>query len=136
MICEYIISPQSLRALLRHPNQSLFLGAIPMSVNVITNGLCTFWLPRYGPGVATAAIVLYWINVPAVVACFALVPLYIFPLRGHKLAMEQMTAVWLLPVVPACVAANTAGIIASQLPGVDLEIISCVLYSGGYPHMD
>lgn len=85
---------------------------------------------RYGPAVSTATFILYWVNVPAVIACSTLLPLYMFTLHGHQLAMEQMTAVWLMPVLPAVVAANTAGTIASQFQGMKLETVSSVIYSG------
>lgn len=37
----------TLRQLLKTPSQSLFLGAIPMSFNTISNGVLLFWAPRY-----------------------------------------------------------------------------------------
>jgi hypothetical protein len=33
----------------------------------------------------------------------------------HKHGLHTMSALWLLPVVPACVAANTAGVLASKM---------------------
>jgi tellurite resistance protein TehA-like permease len=33
----------------------------------------------------------------------------------HKHGLHTMSALWLLPVVPACVAANTAGVLASRM---------------------
>lgn len=32
--------------LFEHPNQSLFMGAIPMAFSTITNGVVLFWVPR------------------------------------------------------------------------------------------
>jgi hypothetical protein len=58
------------------------------------------------------------INLPAVLLSVLLVPFLMFVNRRHQAAHAPnfMTAVWLLPVVPACVAANTAGIVAAALP--------------------
>jgi hypothetical protein len=38
--------PRTLASLWRHPNQSLFVGAIPMAFNTITNGVVVFLIPR------------------------------------------------------------------------------------------
>jgi tellurite resistance protein TehA-like permease len=42
--------PRSLLTLMRHPNQSLFVGAIPMAFNTIANGVVVFLIPRYVEG--------------------------------------------------------------------------------------
>jgi hypothetical protein len=40
----------------------------------------------------------------------------------HDHPMPSMTAVWLLPVLPAFVAGNTAGVVARDLPDEGLAI--------------
>jgi tellurite resistance protein TehA-like permease len=47
----------------------------------------------------------------------------------HKHGLQTMSALWLLPVVPACVAANTAGVLASQMD--DAAQALTVFYIGG-----
>jgi tellurite resistance protein TehA-like permease len=36
----------TMQDLFQHPNQSLFLGAVPMSVSTLTNGVVLFFSPR------------------------------------------------------------------------------------------
>jgi hypothetical protein len=47
----------------------------------------------------------------------------------HEHGLHTMTALWLLPVVPACVAANTAGVLASKMGDAGHALV--VLYLGG-----
>lgn len=43
-----------------------------------------------------------------------------FTIHDYGPQLSSMTAVWLLPVVPACVAANTAGVVAQKVPEGDI----------------
>lgn len=100
--------------LLRHPVQSMFLGAIPMALIPLVNGLVLFY-----PGDAYAAqwaLQLWWVDVALSLLTGWLVPWYQFTAQDH--ALDRMTGVWLLPVVPAEVAASSAGYLAQHLPAV------------------
>lgn len=108
-----LLFSSTLPHLFRHPNQSLFLGAVPMSVSTLTNGLVLFWIPRFGAAAGVAAHAMFWVNLPGVLGCILLVPLFMF--TRHEHGLHTMSALWLLPVVPACVAANTAGVLASKM---------------------
>eukprot|EP00878_Enallax_costatus_P030744 GHUV01033526.1.p2 GENE.GHUV01033526.1~~GHUV01033526.1.p2 ORF type:complete len:280 (+),score=28.77 GHUV01033526.1:208-1047(+) len=133
MLGRVLFFTSTMPKLFRHTKQSLFLGAIPMSCSTLTNGIILFWYPRFGSSGATAAHVMFWINLPAVLGCILLVPLSMFTVHRHGL--HSMSAVWLLPVVPACVAANTAGVVAEKLsnPGHAVAVIytgTCLLGIG------
>jgi tellurite resistance protein TehA-like permease len=41
-----LLFSSTMQHLFQHPNQSLFLGAVPMSVSTLTNGVVLFWIPR------------------------------------------------------------------------------------------
>lgn len=47
----------------------------------------------------------------------------------HEHGLHTMSALWLLPVVPACVAANTAGVLASKMADSGHALV--VFYLGG-----
>ncbi|KAF8066190.1 methyltransferase [Scenedesmus sp. PABB004] len=123
-----LLFPVTLLKLFAHPNQSLFLGAIPMALSTISNGVVIFWTPHFGFSATTAAHVLFWVNLPCVLLCILLMPLTMFIIHTHE--SHTMSAAWLLPVVPAVVAANSAGVIASALPPEAAEAAVGLLYVG------
>jgi hypothetical protein len=82
---------------------------------------------RYGPAAAHVAHALFWVNLPAVLLCIVLIPFSMFTADESEHAMHTMTAVWLLPVVPACVAANSAGVVSAALPDVPVAVAVGVL---------
>ena len=98
--------------LLRHPVQSMFLGALPMALIPLVNGLVLFY--PGDPVVAQWALHLWWIDAGLSLLTGWLVPWYQFTAQDHSL--DRMTGVWLLPVVPAEVAASSAGYLAQHLP--------------------
>lgn len=55
-----------------------------------------------------------------------MIPFSMFTIQNHDL--RSMTALWLLPISPACVAANTAAIVAAEVPSDRLGI--SVAYAG------
>ena len=118
--------------LLRHPVQSMFLGAIPMALIPLVNGLMLFH-----PGqalVAQWALHLWWIDAALSLLTGWLVPWYQFIAQDHSL--EHMTGVWLLPVVPAEVAASSAGYLAQHLPaaqGQSLVVAGYALWGMSVP---
>lgn len=69
---------------------------------------------------------LFWINLPGVCISVVLIPFSMFTIHDYGPQLSSMTAVWLLPVVPACVAANTAGVVAQKVPegDVGMSIVS------------
>lgn len=47
LLSRALCYPASARELLEQPNQSLFFGALPMSISVITGGVATLLVPRW-----------------------------------------------------------------------------------------
>ena len=101
------------RRVFGHSTVSMFFGAIPMGLATIINGLLIFGLPRWGDGVLLLAEVLWWADVAMSVACGVLIPFMMFTRQAHSI--DQMTAVWLLPLVAAEVAAASGGLLAPHL---------------------
>jgi C4-dicarboxylate transporter/malic acid transport protein len=101
------------RRVFGHSTVSMFFGTIPMGMATIINGLLTFGLPRWGDAVLPLAEALWWLDVAMSLACGVLIPFMMFTRQEHRI--DQMTAVWLLPVVAAEVAAVSGGLLAPHL---------------------
>jgi C4-dicarboxylate transporter/malic acid transport protein len=101
------------RRIFGHSTVSMFFGTIPMGMATIINGLLTFGLPRWGQDVLPLAEALWWLDVVMSLACGVLIPFMMFTRQEHRI--DQMTAVWLLPVVAAEVAAASGGLLAPHL---------------------
>ena len=82
---------------------SMFFGAIPMGLATIINGFIAFGPPVLGAAAIRIAHGLWWVDVVLALASGLLVPFLMFTRQEHS--VEKMTAVWLLPIVAAEVAA-------------------------------
>ncbi len=102
-----LLRGDTVRQLLRHPVQSMFLGAIPMGLVPIINGGLLFGMPL---GLAQA---LWWLDAVLAVGLGWVVPYLMFTRQEHSL--EGMTAVWLLPIVASEVTASSGGYLAPHL---------------------
>lgn len=91
--------------------------------------LCSAADRRHGLAASHAAQALFWINLPSVCICIVLIPFSMFTIHEYGPQLSSMTAVWLLPVVPACVAANTAGVVAQKVPNESVAIP--IMFIGG-----
>ena len=112
------------RRIFGHSTVSMFFGTIPMGLATIINGFLVFGLPRWGSGVVPLAEALWWIDVAMSLACGVLIPFLMFTRQEHRI--DQMTAVWLLPVVAAEVAAASGGLLAPHLADVHSQMIMLV----------
>ncbi len=101
------------RRIFGHSVVSMFIGTIPMGLATVLNGALAFALPRFGAGVTAVVEPLWWVDVAMSVACGVGIPFLMFTRQRHTI--DSMTAVWLLPVVAAEVAANTGGLLAPHL---------------------
>jgi len=114
---------------------SMFFGTIPMGLATIINGFLVFGVPRWGEGMVQVAEVLWWIDVAMALGCGVLIPYLMFTRQDHSI--DQMTAVWLLPVVAAEVAAASGGLLAPYLSDTVTQfhvlITSYVLWAFSVP---
>jgi C4-dicarboxylate transporter/malic acid transport protein len=111
---RFIRFPQTIQPLLDHPVQSMFLGTIPMGLVPIVNGLAIFGPELFGPAALGAAHMLWWLDAGLALLVACLVPYRMFTNQQHSL--EQITAIWLLPLVAPEVTASSAGVLAPHLP--------------------
>ena len=123
------------RRIFGHSTVSMFFGTIPMGLATIINGFLLFGVPRWGDGAVQVAEVLWWIDVAMSLACGVLIPYLMFTRQEHSI--DQMTAVWLLPVVAAEVAAASGGLLAPHLLDSPMQfnvlITSYVLWAFSVP---
>ena len=101
------------RRIFGHSVVSMFIGTIPMGLATILNGALAFALPHFGGDVVGWVQAFWWLDVAMAVACGVGIPFLMFTRQEHSI--DSMTAVWLLPVVAAEVAANTGGLLAPHL---------------------
>ncbi|EDT42593.1 C4-dicarboxylate transporter/malic acid transport protein [Burkholderia ambifaria MEX-5] len=114
LMARVIRHPETIRPMLHHPLQSMFLGAIPMGLVPIINGWVLFAAPHIGAGAYTVAYYLWWFDSLLAVAIAIGVPYLMFTEQSH--AFERLSAVLLLPLVGPEVAASSAAVIAPHLP--------------------
>ena len=123
------------RRIFAHSTVSMFFGTIPMGLATIINGFLVFGVPRWGQEVVQVAEVLWWIDVAMSLACGVLIPYMMFTRQEHSI--DQMTAVWLLPVVAAEVAAASGGLLAPHLTDAHGQLVvlttSYVLWAFSLP---
>jgi C4-dicarboxylate transporter/malic acid transport protein len=122
------------RRVFRHPVASMFFGAIPMGLATIVNGFLAFGVPLWGETAVSIACPLWWVDVALSLASGVLVPFLMFTRQNHS--MEKMTAVWLIPIVAAEVAAASGGILIPHLPDAEafnVLIISYALWAFSVP---
>ncbi|GAB6403733.1 TDT family transporter [Pseudomonas sp. MHK4] len=112
------------RRIFGHSTVSMFFGTIPMGLATIINGFLVFGLPRWGDGVIALAETLWWLDVAMSLACGVLIPYLMFTRQEHSI--DQMTAVWLLPVVAAEVAAASGGLLAPHLVDAHSQLVMLV----------
>lgn len=105
--------PETVGPLLRHPVQSMFLGAIPMGLAPVVSGLPLFGPRWVGEAAVPLAQVLWWADAVLAVGVALLVPYVMLTRQDH--GTERMTPVWLLPIVGPEVTAAGGGVLAPHL---------------------
>jgi C4-dicarboxylate transporter/malic acid transport protein len=121
---RWILFFDEARRIVRHPVLSMFLGAIPMGLATIINGLLVF---GGGETAVWMAHGLWWLDVTMSVACGLLVPFMMFTLQDHS--VEKMTAVWLLPIVAAEVAAVSGALLVPHLSPSEALLVLILCYA-------
>ncbi|MFJ4373695.1 TDT family transporter [Pseudomonas japonica] len=101
------------RRIFGHSTVSMFFGTIPMGLATLLNGALVFGLARFGDGILPWVEALWWLDVAMALLCGVAIPFLMFTRQEHSI--DQMTAVWLLPVVAAEVAAASGGLLAPHL---------------------
>ena len=107
-----------------HSIVSMFIGTIPMGPATIINGFLAFGLPRWGSDMVAIAQVLWWIDVAISLGCGVLIPFFMFTRQAH--GIDKMTAIWLLPIVAAEVAATSGGLLVPHLADANAQYVTLI----------
>jgi C4-dicarboxylate transporter/malic acid transport protein len=124
---RWIFFFEGARRIFEHSVASMFLGAIPMGLATIINGLLVFGLPLWGKPALCIAHALWWVDAAMSIACGLLVPFLMITLQDHS--MEKMTGVWLLPIVAAEVAAVSGDLLVPHLPTSEAFTVLVLSYA-------
>ena len=118
--------PHEAKQIFQHPSMSLFLGTIPMALATILNGFLKYGQPIYGDTAVQIAQTLWYADVVLALLVAWAVPFAMYRHQEH--ALQQMTAVWLLPIVACEVAASSGGLLLGHL-AVDTHAVAILLAS-------
>ncbi|SDX72734.1 C4-dicarboxylate transporter/malic acid transport protein [Pseudomonas syringae] len=123
------------RQVFGHSTVSMFFGTLPMGLATLISGLLVYGPARWGNAIVPLAEALWWLDVGMAMACGVLIPFMMFTRQEHSI--EKMTAVWLLPVVAAEVAAACGGSLTAHLADANSQftvlITSYVLWAYSVP---
>ena len=127
---RWVFFAKEARQIFLHPVMSMFLGAIPMALATIINGLLKYGSALYGPEHQASLLLwaeyLWYVDVLLAVAIAWCVPFMMFSRQQH--ALQGMTAVWLLPIVACEVAASSGALLLAHLPA-DSHAVNILLGS-------
>ncbi|KAJ7183151.1 voltage-dependent anion channel [Mycena filopes] len=114
-IARYYMFPELWSAMLRHPTQSLFIGAFPMGAATLINVALTAnqSYSFAGSGFLYTLWAFWWLD--SVVSSFTAVGMIYVMMTKHRHSLGQMSALWLLPVVTLIVASSTGGLLSTAL---------------------
>lgn len=125
---KWLLHPRLAARIFAHPVQSMFLGTIPMALAMIVNGTLLYGPALYGEAAATGAAAALWgLDAALAVAAGVGVPFLMFTRQSHSIA--DMSAVWLMPVAAAAVAAASGGLLLPHLAdaGTRLGVLAASL---------
>lgn len=132
---RWVLYYHEARQIFGHSTVSMFFGTIPMGLATIINGFLLFGVARWGTEMVHVAYLLWWLDVAMSLAFGVMIPYMMFTRQAHSI--DQMTAVWLLPVVAAEVAAASGGLLAPHLvdPVMQFHVLitSYVLWAFSVP---
>lgn len=117
------------------PFQSMFFGAIPMAMTTVVNGFFDIGPRYFGDSAYHVGAILWVFNVVIALGSVFVIPFLMFVRHDHRLS--HMTAVWLMPIVPAEVVAASSGILLRHISSLawqqDLFVGTIVLWAFSVP---
>ena len=130
-----MVDPRGVKRVFTDPLHSMFFGAIPMAMTTVVNGFFDMGPHLFGPASYHIGAVLWVVNAAIAVASGVLVPFLMFISHDH--ALSGMTAVWLMPIVPAEVVAASGGLMLPHIVHTalqqDLFVGTIVLWAFSVP---
>lgn len=134
-LARWLSYPREAFRIFGHSQASMFLGTVPMGLATLINGLLIFGVPHWGQTAVNVAEGLWWVDAVMALACGVGIPYLMFTRQAHRL--DQMTAVWLLPVVAAEVTAASGGLLVPHLLDVQAQgaliLASYILWAYSVP---
>lgn len=136
MAMRAVVDPQGVKRIFADPMQSMFFGAIPMAITTVVNGFFDMGPRLLGLSLADHIGAILWIG-NAVIALGSVFVIPFLMFVRHEHALSGMTAVWLMPIVPAEVVAASSGLMLQHV-GIlalqrDLFVGTIVLWSFSVP---
>ena len=114
-VLRYTLYPEIWTVMIQDPNNSLFLGTIPMGFATLVESWIFLCCPYWGPWSVTFAWVCWMID--SVVAVLVTVSLpFLLISQKHQQTLDRITAAQLLPIAATIVASGTGSEIAEILP--------------------
>ncbi|WP_428425550.1 TDT family transporter [Pararhizobium sp.] len=134
-VARWLLYFHEARRIFSHSIMSMFFGCIPMGLATIINGILIFGAPEHGDFSVTIAVGLWWFDVALALSCGIAIPFTMFTRQSHSI--DQMTGLWLLPIVASEVAAVSGALLLPYLVDptqqLTILIINLVLWSCSVP---
>ncbi|KAI8994984.1 voltage-dependent anion channel [Pilobolus umbonatus] len=124
-VARYTLWPEIFVLMMKHPAQSLFIGTMPMGLTTIGNFIVLALTDKYAWAMDLAFGIWIAVLVLTAFSCI-MVPYYIIVHHDHE--FEKMNGTWLLPIVPAVVAAASGGLLANKIDEERAIVILVVSY--------
>lgn len=113
-LLRYTLYPAIWKVMIQDPNNSLFLGTIPMGFATLIRMWTIICVPVWGPWALTFVWVLWMVDS---IAAAAVTTWLSFSLHNNSLtSLDRITAAQLLPIAATIVASGTGSPIAELLP--------------------
>lgn len=125
-IVRYVRWPSLLFLLLRHPVQSMFLGAFSMGFSTLINMCVLAIAPHTNYHFTLFVWALWWINSAMAVAMCISLPVLQF--TRHTESIMNVSGAMFMPVVTTIVAAASGGKVASLLPPNHAKLTITICY--------
>ena len=105
--------PETLRASLTHPTESLFMPAAVVSFGTILLNISQYGLYNVGPWLNQAVHVLFWID--AALAIIASSGTYLMIWSTTSFTIAKMTPIWIFPAYPLLLVGPQAALLSKAL---------------------
>ena len=113
-ILRYTLYPEIWSVMIHDPNNSLFLGTIPMAFATLIESLIFLCCPYWGEWATTLAWILWMFDSIAALAVTVSLS-FILISQTHLQSLDRITAAQLLPIAATIVAAGTGAEVAHAL---------------------
>lgn len=118
---RYTIWPEIWTVMIQDPNNSLFLGTVPMGFATLIEMWVAVCVPAWGDGAAYVAFGLWILD--SVVAVAVTVSLAILLMSAsYQRSLDSITAAQLLPIAATIVAAGAGSEVASVIPNSQIAL--------------